>query len=225
VDEMIKKDLKTLSEVQNPKKNVWKIHLDDGTFIDTDDETRDRIIFNLHRRGEFLHGEVRVTPMQVAQNIELTFNVQPTQTEENLSKGRKFWNMFKEDVLYFNKATTIFLTFVSVIVGFLTYTTQYFVNGPFKNMDGEVMTFLPGAFYWIGVTSLFAIGFCQIKRVWNLLAYITCWFKFLAFIIFAILLLFTVGFISERVVDKIADFVGKRIATKREHKITETILT
>ena len=32
---MIKKDLKTLSEVQNPKKNVWRIHLDDGTFIDT----------------------------------------------------------------------------------------------------------------------------------------------------------------------------------------------
>jgi len=230
---MIKKDLKTLSEVQNPKKNVWRIHLDDGSFIDVPEEERDITIFNLHRQGEFITGYVTVTPLMTAQSIELNFTIGRSDdlitgnpdnlNGENLGKGRKLWNMFKKDVLFWDKALFGFLTLLSVIGGWVTYGIKYLLDGPIKIDSTTEMSFLNGGFAWVGLVCAFVFVVSQTERVMNLLPYISVWVKLLLFTIFIIFVMLSVGSFSNNKADNISSFIGKRLMTKKEHKIMNII--
>lgn len=230
---MIKKDLKTLSEVQNPKKNVWRIHLDNGSFIDVSEEERDMTIYSLHRQGEFLNGWVTITPPTTAQSVEISFTVTGSDdlitgnpdnlNGENLNKGRKLWNMFKKDVLFWDKALFGFLTSLTVIGGWVTYGLKYLLDGPIKIDSTTEMGFLNGGFAWVGLVCAFVFIVSQTERVMNLLPYISVWIKLLSFTSFVILLMLTVGLFSNNKADNISSFIGKRLMTKKEHKIMNII--
>lgn len=227
---MIKKNLKTLSDIQHPTKKKWRIHLEDGSFIDVENEiVRDETILRLYGNGHFLSGNVHVTPLAGPQYINLDFQVTATGTAEhtpteNQSRGRKFWKMFKKDVLFWDKATFIYLTLLATIVGSVSYILKYLLGGPIKSGPTMEIPFLEGGMYWLGFTLLFVGAVSQVTRVLNLLGYVMCFTKFISFLVFSTLLILTLGHFNDSLVDKIGSFIAKHMFTEKENKIIKTII-
>lgn len=211
---MIKKNLKTLDDLQNPKKRRIRFQFDDGTFIDADEDDAAR-----YRALQTLFN-------QLDENNTITIgdttdNVAPPSTE---NEPKTFKEMFKKDVLFWDKALFIFLSAITLLTGWFSYLIKYSVGGPIKTGPTTEIPFLEGGLYWVGVMIGFVTIVSQITRVINFTLYITAFIKFLLFIILTLSLLLTLGMINRNVCDNVCSFFGKCFFFKKEHDIIKMAL-
>lgn len=233
---MIKKELKTLSQLRTPKQK-WRFHLNDGDFIDVEgEEERNRTVIQLLRQGritpEMIDGinTIRTSQPVGAETITLNLNIHRT---NNLIGGdlrtpeepkNTLWKSFKEDLRGWSWPNFKYNLLVSTIITLFSYIGYYLNEGPIKISNTETISFTTGLLTWFGLVSTIVSIPWVVSKVWKILPYITCWFKFGGFIIIFILTMSTVGFINDSVSDKIMNFIGKYFMSTREKRILKIIL-
>jgi hypothetical protein len=228
---MIKKELKTLSQLRTPKQR-WRIHVNDGSFIDVEgEEERNRTVIQLLRQGritpEMVDGinTIRTRPIN-AETITLNLNIHRTNNDvggelRTLEEPKKtLWKSFKEDLSGWSWPNFKYNLLVSTIISLVSYLGFYFSEGPIKLSN----TFTTGLLAWFGMTSTIISVPWVLTKLWKILPYITCWLKFSFFLLMFIFTMLTVGLINEGVSDKIMNFMGKYTMSNREIRILKIVL-
>ena len=230
---MIKKELKTLSQLKNPPPDErWRIHLDDGSFIDVVGiEERNRTIGRLYVDGRISidSGTVRVSRLNTATFINLNITINRTEDDNGgevrtpEEPKKTLWNLFKEDFGNWSWREFKVKSIITLICSLISLVVWRSIS-PIKTTDG-ILPLEYEALVWFSA-STFGVSFIWvIQKLWKILPYITCWFKLFFFLLIFILLSISVGLFNMGIVeDKIMCFIGKYGISNRELKILKTII-
>lgn len=222
---MIKKNLKTLEDLQNPTKDFpygdgrWRIWLgEDGDFIDVDSlRERNRILNELG--GEYNGRTINIDfiPRMTAQNI--TVNIQPTQ-EENKKNLKQ---LFKEKLGKWNWNVFFSMSLVVYFFGFISGSVLYLYN-TINNTKSD-LTYTDCVYSFTITGLIISTIFWLSSKIWDILPFITFFTKIILLMFIYIIIAFTLGLISESLEDKVMSIITKSIKTKREDEVMEALET
>lgn len=223
---MIKKNIKTLNQVQNPPKDFarWRLHLEDGGFIDVSGsmEERNTMIRSLVATGRLHYGNIN--PINI-DDRGLTERMPITEMPRNKESIK---DLLKEDFGDWSWKVFALMSFLSIGLGTIVSIIRFIFAGPIVLSTVPILKTLPlttDILYTIGLVFAVTICFWILQRGWRLLAYISCWIKLALLLIAVVLIIFTVNIISEKIADKILNFLADNILTKKEIRILALTIT
>ena len=216
---MIKKNLKTLDELQNPGKDLPPYHNTEGRWriwigdehIDVDSlRERNRLLNELNNMGYETTINVDFIPNRVLENITLDFTILPTPKPEH-----PFKKLLKEKLGKWDWTPFFGVSMIVFIFGFISGSIMYLSNLPKTDIS---------YFDSVAGTTFMGISLCTLlwftDKIWKLLPFITCWFKMLAFIIFFLFIGMTIGLLmSENNFDRVMSFIARYTLTNNENRV------
>ena len=225
---MIKKNIKTLDQVQNPPKDFarWRLHLEDGDFIDVSGsmEERNTMIRSLVSAGRLHYGNIN--PINIDdRRLGLTERMPITEMPGNEESIK---DLLKEDFGDWSWKVFALMSFLSIGLGTTVSIIRFIFAGPIVLSTVPTLKTLPlttDILYTIGLVSAITICSWILQRGWRLLAYISCWIKLTLLLIAVVLIMFTVNIISEKIADKILNFLADNVLTKKEIRILALTIT
>jgi hypothetical protein len=198
--------------------------LEDGGFIDVNGsmEERNTMIRSLVATGRLHYGNIN--PINIDdRRLGLTERMPITETRNKES----IKDLLKEDFGDWSWSTFAFMSLISLMLGTIVSLIRFIFAGPLVLSTTPVLKTLPlttDILYTIGLVSAITVCSWILQRGWRLLAYISCWVKLTILFTLVMLVAVTIGIISEKVADRIIDFIGTHTLTQKEIRILATIL-
>lgn len=223
---MIKKELKTLTQVQNPKEEFWRVYHPriSGSFYDVESTyQRDRILYDIFAdyqtsgqypvHVEYING-INTISVPITVSVTTSHTLNEVEEEDNT-----FFGLLKEDIGGWDWKLFFLKSGFGIIVGLLFTTLHYLMFGPIMKTKTDSIPFHYTLFTLIGLAQVgMAIGW-TLYKTGKILPYITCFLKIPILLFLHSMIHISVGIFSQSKSTEIRESLPKYIYTKKELRI------